>query len=184
VTGEAVSTPADIIAFWRTAGSTKWFTRDEALDQAIRDRFAGDQAEAAAGRRDHWAESADSALALVILLDQFSRNLFRGSPQAFSQDRAALHTAAKSVASGFDLRADPALRLFFYLPYMHSERMADQQLSIRHFHALGEPDQLFYARLHERIIRRFGRFPHRNAVLGRRSSPAELLYLAAGGFAP
>lgn len=173
---------ADVIAFWREAGQARWFARDAELDRQIQSRFSALHTEAAAGRLDTWARTPDGSLALLLLLDQFSRNLYRGSARAFAQDEAARRIARKAIADGFDLETDPALRQFFYLPFMHSECILDQGLCVRLFHALGDPENLHFARLHEKIVRRFGRFPHRNDALGRHNSPAEITYLEAGGF--
>jgi uncharacterized protein (DUF924 family) len=175
--------PADVVAFWRGAGQKKWFNKDEAFDREVADRFSALHAEAAAGKLSDWAGSPESALALVLLLDQFSRNLFRGSPQAFAQDAMALEVARKSLAASFDQRVEPQLRMFFYMPFMHSEAIADQQRCVLLFHNLASGDALKHAHEHEEIIRRFGRFPHRNAVLGRHTSTAEQSFLDGGGFA-
>ena len=176
------SRAADVIAFWREAGPARWFARDAELDREIQSRFQALHTEAAAGRLDAWAGTSDGALALLLLLDQFSRHLYRGSARAFAQDEAARRIAGKAIADGFDLEVDPALRSFVCLPLMHSESILDQTLSVRLFHAIGDPENLHYARLHREIVRRFGRFPHRNDALGRHSSPAERTYLEAGGF--
>jgi uncharacterized protein (DUF924 family) len=175
--------PDKILAFWRDAGPDKWFKKDEGFDREIADRFAAIHAEAASGAKDSWAETPQGALVLLIVLDQFSRNLFRGSPQAFAQDARALRIARETIEKRFDERVEPVLRRFFYLPLMHSEEIADQQRCIALCHRLGDGDNLPFAREHERIVRRFGRFPHRNALLGRHTTPAEQEFLTGGGFA-
>lgn len=172
----------EIVGFWRAAGWDKWFTHDPEFDRQIGERFGEAHAAAAAGQLDAWAQTPQGALALILLLDQFSRNLARGSAQAFAQDAAALHIAERAISKNFDRDVDPGLRSFFYLPFMHSERIADQRRSVRLCHALADCANLRSAREHERIIRRFGRFPHRNSRLGRHNSPAETIFLETGGF--
>ena len=170
----------DIVEFWWRAGRKAWFTQSDAFDAHCRD-FLGAHEAAAAGALDGWIDVADSALALTLLLDQFPRNLFRGSPRAFATDGKARETARAAITRGFDLMVDPTLRLFFYLPFEHSEVIADQDESVRLF-AARSPDDLRFAEHHRDIIRRFGRFPHRNALLGRISTPEEIAFLDSGGF--
>jgi uncharacterized protein (DUF924 family) len=174
--------PQDIVAFWQSAGYEKWYRKDDAFDVDIRRRFAATHAKAIAGELDSWALTAEGALALLILLDQFSRNLYRGDARAFAGDSVARAVADAAIADGFDHRVDPALRQFFYLPFEHSERMEDQGRSVSLFTALGG-ETLPYAIEHRDIIARFGRFPHRNAILGRTSTPEEQEFLDEGGFA-
>lgn len=173
---------ADVVAFWREAGPDRWYTKDDGFDRAIETRFGALHSRAAAGEKDAWASTPDGALALILVLDQFSRNLFRGSARAFAQDAHVRRIARAAVDAGFDLRVEPALRQFFYLPFMHSELIADQERCVSLCHGLPDPGNLPFARDHERIIRRFGRFPHRNASLGRHTSAAEQLFLDGGGF--
>jgi uncharacterized protein (DUF924 family) len=175
-------TAADVNAFWLAAGPDRWYRKDEAFDREVRERFADLHAEAAAGRLHSWSSSPEGTLALVILLDQFSRNMFRGARDMFAHDQKALAIARQGVAAGFDNRVDPVLRQFFYMPFMHSESIVDQERCVALCHGL-PTDTLRYAREHERIIRRFGRFPHRNRLLGRHTSPAERTFLDGGGFA-
>jgi uncharacterized protein (DUF924 family) len=179
---EAPFKPAEIVAFWRGLGFEKWFAKDEAFDSDLRERFGALHARAAAGELDDWATSPEGALVLLLLLDQFSRNIHRGTPQAFAQDEKARELARQAVAAGFDRQVEESLRVFFYLPFMHSESIIDQERSVALCHSLANPGSLPYARDHERIIRRFGRFPHRNPVLGRHTTPAERAFLDAGGF--
>ncbi len=174
--------PEHIVAFWREAGPKKWFSKNADFDRAIVERFGQLHAEAAVGRLEAWAGTPEGALALVLLLDQFSRNLYRGDPRAFAQDAMGLAIARRSIESDLDRMAPADLRSFFFTPFMHSETIADQEQSVLLHHAHA-PNNLSYARDHERIIRRFGRFPHRNAVLGRHTSPAEQAFLDGGGFA-
>jgi uncharacterized protein (DUF924 family) len=171
------------MGFWRSAGPARWYARDEELDREIADRFASLHEVAAAGELDDWAHDAEGALALLLLLDQFSRNMFRGTARAFAQDERALRIAHKAIAMGLDREVEPELSQFFYLPLMHSESLADQALCVRMSHALPGQAPLPYALEHERIIRRFGRFPHRNPQLQRFTSPAERGFLDGGGFA-
>jgi uncharacterized protein (DUF924 family) len=172
----------EVLAFWREAGPERWFKPDAGFDAAIRERFGRLHAAAAAGRLDGLAASPEGALALVLLLDQFSRNLHRGQPATYAHDEQARGIARRAVESGFDRAVEPRLRTFFYMPFMHSEALADQQLCVRLCHALYDLDTLKWARHHAGIIRRFGRFPHRNIILGRHTSPAERAFLEAGGF--
>lgn len=174
---------AEIVAFWRDAGPERWFNKDGDFDRAIAERFGDTHSQAAAGENDGWADTPEGALALILILDQFSRNMHRGSARAFAQDERALRIARKAIEAGFDRQVDPAFRSFFYLPFMHSERIADQERCVALCHALPEGGTLPFARDHEEIIRRFGRFPHRNTSLGRHTSPAEQRFLDGGGFA-
>jgi uncharacterized protein (DUF924 family) len=174
---------SDVVAFWRAAGPEKWFKKDAAFDQTIAERFGSLHSEAAAGAKDFWADDPEGALALLLLLDQFSRNLFRGSDRTFAQDAKAREIARASVESGHDRKVEPALRQFFCLPFMHSESLPDQERCVALAHAYGDSETLRYARHHRDIVRRFGRFPHRNAILGRHSTPVEQEFLESGGFA-
>ena len=171
--------PADILGFWREAGPQRWFSRDAAFDARFEARFR--QAHFAAARRelDAWADTADGALALLLLLDQFPRNVFRGTGHAYATDPLARMFATRMVEHGLDRQVDPALRTFCYLPFMHSEALADQERCVALLQAHGDPK---WALHHRDLIRRFGRFPHRNAALGRASTPEEQAYLDEGGF--
>lgn len=177
------ATPQDVIHFWREAGPAKWFGKDARFDEAIRLRFEPVHHAAARGEYAAWAETADGALALLILLDQFPRNLWRGSAHAFATDPMARAIAHKAVRRGFDQQVEEGLRLFFYLPFEHAEDVQEQALSMELFATLGDPEYLKYAKLHQDIIVRFGRFPHRNACLGRETTPVEQAFLDDGGFA-
>ncbi len=180
--GGTAAAPHDVLAFWRAAGPDKWFTKDAAFDEAIRARFLATY-EAAAGGALAWDDTAEGALALLIVLDQFPRNMFRGSARAFAADPLAREVAARTIARGFDQKVSVAERAFFYLPYEHSETLADQELCVALNRARGDPDGLKWAEVHADVIRRFGRFPHRNAALGRATTPEEQAFLDAGGFA-
>jgi uncharacterized protein (DUF924 family) len=172
----------DVVAFWLAAGHERWFEDDVAFDGEIRERFAATYEEAA-GLRSDWENSPQSALALVIVLDQFPRNMFRNSARAYAADPLARAVAQRAVGKGFDQKVPMPERTFFYLPFEHSEDLADQDRSVALMRATGDADSLKWAELHADIIRRFGRFPHRNAVLGRTTTPEEQAFLDGGGFA-
>lgn len=178
-----IVTSAEVIHFWRDAGPGRWFTKDEAFDRAIRARFLATHESAARNELATWEETPEGALALVVLLDQFPRNMFRDSARAFATDPLARAVADRALARGFDRATDAALRVFFYLPFMHSEASADQDRSVRLYEALGNLEQLKYAMIHRDIVAKFGRFPHRNCALGRDTTTAEQDFLEAGGFA-
>ncbi|MBS0212942.1 MAG: DUF924 domain-containing protein [Proteobacteria bacterium] len=175
------STARDLVTCWRDAGMARWFTRDAAFDALLRERY-GD-AHMAASRRefDAWLAAPGSALALILLLDQIPRNIHRDSAHAYATDPLARLHAQAAIAAGHDQAADPALRMFFYLPFEHSEDRADQDRAVALFTALGDANLLDYAQRHRDTIARFGRFPHRNAALGRSTTPAEQAWLDAGG---
>ncbi len=174
---------AEIVSFWRQAGPDTWFEADEDFDRTIRSRFLAIHEAAARGELAAFEESAEGALALLILLDQFSRNMFRNSERAFATDYLARALADRALARGFDQEADTTMRPFFYLPFMHSELLADQDRCLQLYEAFGDPEQLKFAVTHRDIIAKFGRFPHRNRVLGRETTPAEREFLEGGGFA-
>lgn len=174
--------PDDIIRFWREAGPEKWFAKDEAFDAAIRSRFLADYEAAAAGALAAWEATPEGCYALLLLLDQFPRNLFRNSPQAYASDEAALAVADRAIARGFDQAFPLPERRFFYTPHMHAEDLAQQERCIALCAASGDAEGVTYAVIHRDIIRDFGRFPHRNAVLGRETTPEEQAFLDAGGF--
>ena len=177
---DAIS-PQHVVRFWEQAGPQRWFRRDAAFDAQFRDRFLAVHESAATGALDHWAAAAEGALALVLLLDQFPRNAFRGTPRVYATDSQARAAADTAIRAGFDRIVPQPLRQFFYLPFMHSEQLEDLERCIALNEELGgEP--LRYARHHRDIVARFGRFPHRNALLGRTSTPQEDRFLAEGGF--
>jgi len=172
---------ARVLDFWFGQGNDElWFKRSEAFDAAVRAALAEDYERAAAGAYDAWVETAQGCLALVLLLDQVPRNLFRDDPRAFATDARALAVARRAVAEGLDRRiSSQSQRSFLYLPFEHSERLADQEECCRLMAALdGNPEWAEWAVKHRDVIARFGRFPHRNAVLGRDSSPAEQAFLS------
>ncbi|MEM8985941.1 MAG: DUF924 family protein [Pseudomonadota bacterium] len=172
----------DILNFWWSAGHEKWWVKNEAFDKEIEQRFVGAHGRAAAGALDDWLDDPARALAYVILLDQFSRNLFRQSAEAFNYDAQALAGAKKAIAHGFDKVFPNPARSFFYTPFMHCEDMAEQHMSVELHRRYGEKETYHYALIHMDVIRRFGRFPHRNAVLGRETTEDEAAYLRSGGF--
>lgn len=172
----------DIVAFWRAADYEKWFGKNDAFDDDIRRRFGALVDDAAAGKLDRWADDAEGALALLILLDQFPRNLFRGSARAFATDEKARAVAGAAIAAGFDERTERRLRGFFYLPFMHSESLADQDRCMELYQAMGDENGVKYAKIHRDIIEQFGRFPHRNPALGRETTAEETEFLKGDVF--
>jgi uncharacterized protein (DUF924 family) len=174
--------PADILAFWRDAGPARWFTPDDAFDTDVRRRYLALWRQAAAGELSSWEASDDGTLALVIVLDQFPRNMFRGDARSYSSDHLAREAASRAIERGVNARSDPSLRQFLYMPLMHSEQLPDQLRCIELFRGTGNADNLKYAEEHADIIRRFGRFPHRNRILGRPTTPEEQTFLDRGGF--
>jgi uncharacterized protein (DUF924 family) len=179
---------ADVIAFWfGPRARPLWFARNHDFDAEIRERFGGLAAEACAGKFASWESTAETALALILLVDQFPRNMHRTSPAAFAADPLCRGIAARAIERGFDLALPWDRRFFFYLPFEHSEQSSDQDRSVALFRAWvdGAPpdrradaeDQFHYVLRHQEIIRRFGRFPHRNAVLGRPMTVEEEAFL-------
>jgi uncharacterized protein (DUF924 family) len=171
----------DCVSFWLEAGWERWFTKDPEFDAHFRDRFLDLHYAAARREHDAWIDSADGAMALMILLDQFPRNVFRGTGHMFATDSLARMYAEMAIERGHDRAFDDKAAGFFYLPFEHSEALADQHRSVDLFTRLGEP-WLQYAVVHLEIIERFGRFPHRNPALGRSSTQEELQFLDGGGF--
>lgn len=189
--GHGTTRPDAVLDFWfgapdspeRGRSRKAWFTKSESFDQLIRDGYGAAALAARRGELDHWARTPLAGLALLILLDQFPRNLYRGSAEAFASDARALAVARSMVAQGFDRVLRPVERLFVYLPFEHSEDLAVQRTSVALFEALARDgqDNVDYAHRHYDFILRFGRFPHRNAALGRASTPEELAFLAQPG---
>ncbi|RAI45896.1 DUF924 family protein [Rhodoplanes roseus] len=175
--------PSDVNAWWIGLGADRWFVKDAAVDDDIRHRFGAAYEAAAAGRLTAWEESPEGALALLLVLDQFPRNLFRGSARAFAADPAARAVADRAIRRGFDRAFENPVRRFFYLPYMHSEDLADQERCVALCRTAGDDEGVHHAEVHADIIRRFGRFPHRNPLLGRDTTAEEQAFLDAGGFA-
>ena len=173
-----METPSEIVAFWREAGPAKWFAKDDGFDAAIRARFEALTEATLAGGGEAWRGDAEGALALLLTLDQFPRNLFRGQARAFSGDGRARAVAREALARGFDLAVAPELRPFLHMPFMHSEDLADQELMVALARWRDSENTLRFAIAHRDIIAQFGRFPHRNAALGRETSPEEAAFLA------
>jgi uncharacterized protein (DUF924 family) len=170
-----------VVAFWKEAGPALWFAKDAAFDQRFRERFALAHEAAARGELDSWLASAEGALALCLLLDQYPRNSFRGTKRMYESDPKARAVADQAILAGHDLAVEPALSLFIYLPFAHSENLEDQARSVAHCQRLGQPS-LAHAERHRDIVRRFGRFPHRNPILGRAMPSEEQQFLDEGGY--
>lgn len=175
------TTASDVVEWW-SAAHRDWFSQERDFDARFRARLLRAHHCAAAGELDGRASSAERALALLILLDPFSRNAFRGTARMYATDDQARVVARAAVDTGLDALVDPALRLFFYLPFAHSEDPADQRLSVMLNHRLGRP-WLDHALGHQAIVEQFGRFPHRNILLERSTTAAEQSFLDQGGFA-
>ena len=185
-----MSSPQEVLDFWFGREGEEgygefreaWFNRDPEIDREIRDRFEPVYEEAAAGRLDHWKSEASSCLALIVVLDQFPRNMYRGDARMYAADEKAREAARHAVEHAYDRELSPYGRLFMYLPFEHSEELDDQRLSVELFRGLatemGSEDLLGYAVRHLEIIERFGRFPHRNEILGRRTTPEETKFLS------
>ena len=179
------TTPETVIDFWlNEIGPEGWYGGGDALDEEIRRRFMTAWREARAGRLDHWLVDPAGSLAMLILIDQFPRNMFRGDARSFECDPQARRAAKLAIALGHDLAVDEAVRIFYYLPLSHSENLFDQDRAVRLVKARmpGHADNLVHARAHREVIRRFGRFPFRNEALNRATGAAEADWLAAGGY--
>lgn len=172
----------EVITFWMEAGPKRWFARDETFDRLLAERFGVILDQARAGTLDQWAETPEGLLALVIVLDQFSRNIHRGSPLAFAGDGKALALARRAVARGDHQQLPLQRAQWLIMPFEHAEDLTAQHEAVAHFTEMALPEMIKYAEIHRDVIARFGRFPHRNAVLGRNSTPGELDFLASGGF--
>ncbi|HEY5993634.1 MAG TPA: DUF924 family protein [Gallionellaceae bacterium] len=172
----------EVLKFWfEEAEPAQWWKKDEAFDRLIGARFSALHAQAARCELFAWRKEARGRLAEIIVLDQFSRNLFRGLPGSFAQDALALALAQEAVAAGADAALNPAERSFLYMPYMHSESLKIHEVALELFRANGIPGSLDYELRHQAIIARFGRYPHRNGVLGRASTPEEIEFLRQPG---
>ncbi|KIQ96926.1 DUF924 family protein [Lysobacter sp. A03] len=176
------TTAEAVLEFWREAGPDMWFGGGEAFDRRVREHLLDAHMAASRGELQEWMESAESAMALVLLLDQIPRHIFRASAHAYATDPLACEVATRAVGHGFDTQIDPELRRFFYLPFTHSEDPMQQQRSVELHRTMPgeEPDK--WALHHQAIIERFGRFPHRNALFGRATTPTEQAWLDEGGF--
>lgn len=178
---------SELLTFWlEEVGPSGWYRSDPAVDEACEARFGAQVRAAAAGELAAWEADREGALALLLLLDQLPRNIYRNSPKAFDADPLARAVADRAIANGFDTATPPPERSFFYLPFEHSEAMEDQDRAVALFEErLPDSDEnIRHAHLHRDLIVRFGRFPHRNAVLGRENTPEEDAHLSGGGYAP
>jgi uncharacterized protein (DUF924 family) len=186
-----VNKAEEILKFWFQESSEKWWIKDEAFDRSIRERFEGDLKRAAAGAHEDWKTTPRPCLAYIILLDQFSRNIYRNTPRAFAQDPIALRACLDAVERGLDQSLSHTERIFLYMPMMHSEEIAVQRRGTEIFRKLADEapaemkasleNNYSYALRHAEIIERFGRFPHRNQILGRTSTPEEIEFLKQPG---
>ena len=188
--GHQSELPTEILNYWLDeVGPKGWYAGGEALDQQIRDRFLSTWQRTMQGANALWLTHASGTLAYILVTDQFSRNMFRDTAEAFSSDRIALTAAKAAIAKGWDMRIDAPARQFFYMPLMHSENLCDQDRAVRLFltrmpqeDAQDASSNLLHARAHREVIRKFGRFPTRNAALGRNNTAPETAFLAAGGY--
>lgn len=174
----SIKSPQDVRDFWFSEEMLPyWFKKSDDIDSQIIQLFGATYEAAHAGKLDHWMNRAEDALALMITLDQFPRNLFRESGRSFESNGLALKYARIALDKGYDQQCDEAARTFFYLPFMHSENLADQDRSIKLYENLGDQNSLHFAQKHRDIVAQFGRFPHRNDVLGRENTPEETEFL-------
>ncbi len=178
-----IATIEQVVGFWREAGPERWFEKDERFDAEFRQRLLETHMAAARRELDHWSDSAEGSLALMIVLDQMPRNCFRGTGHMYATDPLARLFARKALAAGHDQALEGQIRIFFYLPLSHSESLADQEEAVRLNLANLDEEYAKHARGHRDIVARFGRFPHRNKILGRETTPEEQAFLDDGGFA-
>jgi len=181
-----MANPEEILSFWLDeTGPAGWYMSSESLDQEIKGRFEDDYNRARDGALSLWLTYASGTLAYIILTDQFSRNMYRGTAQAFATDGISRAAAKAAISKGWDMRIDAPARQFFYLPLMHSECLSDQDRAVRliktRMPASGG-SSLLHAKAHREVIRQFGRFPHRNEALGRETPAAEAAFLEQGGY--
>lgn len=173
---------ADVISFWfDELGPKSWFAKDSSLDARIVERFSSTHEKASRCELYGWRETAKGRLAEVLVLDQFSRNMFRDSPRAFAQDPLALALAQEAVRAGADQDLTPSERTFLYMPFMHSESLVIHDVAVELFTKNGIAQNLDYEQKHKAVLDRFGRYPHRNAILGRPSTPEEVAFLTEPG---
>ena len=173
---------SEIVDFWIAAGPEKWFEKIDEFDREIASRFGALMASAKAGELEAWREDAIGVLALILLLDQFPRNVYRDSPEAFACDADGVAVADAAIAAGYDAQFEIPVRRFFFTPFMHVEDMVLQKRCIALCRALDDEEGVKFAMIHAEIIEKFGRFPHRNAGLGRVTTEEEKIFLTAGGF--
>lgn len=181
-----MSDPIEVLEFWLgEVGPEGWYAGGEALDEECRARFLDLWQAAHEGGLEHWVDGTVGTLAYLVICDQLARNMHRGTDLAFATDARALAAARQAVEAGWDMGAPEPERQFFYMPFEHSENPADQELAVRLLteRMASDPDMALHARAHQAIIARFGRFPFRNAALGRDTTPAEAEFMAAGGYA-
>lgn len=172
--------PGDILDFWYTDDiSAQWFNATMQLDKYILTTYESTWKQAVNGELDHWQYSAEGCLALAIVLDQFPLNMYRGKPQSFASESLAINVSLWAISQGFDTQLPKGRLAFLYMPLMHSENITHQTLSVKKFESAGLEKNVRFARHHREIIERFGRFPHRNAILGRENTAAELKYLSS-----
>ena len=177
-----MSTSSEIVHFWFSEiDRALWFRKDAGFDRLLDERFGALHAQASLGELSAWRDTPHGRLAEIIVLDQFSRNLFRDSPKAFAQDGMALVLAQEAVRAGADAALNAQERVFLYMPYMHSESATAHKTAVELFTRNGIPENLDFELKHKAIIDRFGRYPHRNAVLGRTSTPEEIAFLQEPG---
>jgi len=174
--------PEDVVAFWQEAGRELWFAKDANFDRRFRESFLQTHEAATRGELNGWLATPTGTLALILLLDQFPRNAFRGTPRMYASDAQARAAADRAITTGLDLKISPELRAFVYLPFGHSEDIADQNRSVELFRRLSETHGA-HSEGHRNIISRFGRFPHRNPILGRTMTAEEQDFLDQGGYA-
>ena len=172
----------EVLSFWSSAGESKWWNKDDSFDEEIRTKFSDIRELAVTGRLEDWESSADGLLALIIVIDQFSRNMFRGSPEVYAYDSLALSLCRRALSEGVDAEMRSDLRSFCYMPLVHSEDLSNQEEFISRMAGIGINVAEVAPVSHRDIIAQFGRFPHRNEILGRVSTPEEEKYLAEGGF--
>jgi len=173
-------TPQEIIAYWYSDRiKNQWFSSTPELDKEILDKYGALWEAASEGELDGWANDPETSLALVIVLDQFPLNMFRGQAKSFNSERKAVETALDAINKNFDKRIEKDKLAFLYLPLMHSENLAEQDLSVKLFKESNLDANIRFAEHHREIVRQFGRFPHRNKILGRQSTEAEIKYLAS-----
>jgi uncharacterized protein (DUF924 family) len=174
--------PKDVVAFWYQAGPYRWYDSTPEFDMEVRTKWLAAHECAAQHGHEDWMETAEGSLALLLLLDQFPRNMFRGTPRAFATDPLAHIVATKALDAGFDQKFKNPWRRFFYLPFMHAENLPDQKRCLDLCLKAGDQGGIGASRMHLQIIARFGRFPHRNVALGRDMTPAEQAFLDQGGW--
>ncbi len=172
----------DVIRFWREAGKDRWWKKNDEFDREVASRFMNTWLAASRGELASWQSSDEGLLALIILLDQFPRNMFRGDPRSFATDAQALAVAERAIAGGTDARVEKDFQQFIYMPFMHSEQLAHQERCVELFRVAENTFNLKFAEEHADIIHRFGRFPHRNKILDRDTTTEEQVFLDSGGF--